>query len=83
MAPCIDITFEESKSAVALTTDRIIESALKTLKARSSEAFYCRKAWSVVHCFLVATINTEDDKKVINFLFTHAGYTILRFLLLV
>ena len=73
--PTIDVSFEDCKGAVALASDRIMEAALQALKSRHTDVYYARKAWSAVRCFLVASINTEDDKKVLQFMFNHSGFT--------
>ena len=70
--PCVSVGFHDCKSDSSLPAEKIIESALHTLKARQSELFYYKTAWEIIRCYLVATMNVQDDKKTLTCLFTHS-----------
>ena len=70
--PCVSVTFHECRGDVSLPAERVVESALATLKARQTELFYYRTAWDVIRCYLVATMSVDDDKKTLTCLFTHS-----------
>lgn len=71
--PCLTIYFQDSKMPISLPVERSIEVALNSLKSSSTEAFYRRQAWEVIKCYLVATIQLDDDKHKLTHLFTHAS----------
>lgn len=72
--PCVSIIFQDTKTAVSLPVERAVETALNALKASNTEAFYRKQSWEVIKGFLVASLNLDDEKKSLTYLFTHARY---------
>ena len=73
--PCISIQFQESNKTISLPVEPVIEAALNTLKSFSAEVFNRKQAWEVIKCYLVATLNLEDDKSSLTHLFFHTSFS--------
>ena len=48
----------------------MIETAFTALKSSSTHSFYRRQSWEVIRCYLVASVSLEDDKNVMQQLFS-------------
>lgn len=55
---------------------QVIETAFTALKQSSTYSFYRKKAWEVIHCYLAASLNLNDDKQILLKLFTYPRYII-------
>jgi len=60
--PCIVAAFPECRIVVALPVSKVIETAFNAMKSSSTDPFYRRQAWDAVKCYLIASLNLEDDK---------------------
>jgi transformation/transcription domain-associated protein len=60
--PCIVAAFPECRIVVALPVAKVIETAFNAMKSSSTDPFYRRQAWEAVKCYLVASLNLDDDK---------------------
>ena len=74
MGPSVMVHFQDCKMPIALPVEKSIEVALNLLKSSSTESYYRRQAWEVIKCFLVSTMNLDDDKASLSNLFTHSRY---------
>jgi transformation/transcription domain-associated protein len=53
---------------------QVIETAFTALKSSTTDPFYRRQCWEVIRCFLVASLNLDDDKNMMQQLFSHPRY---------
>ena len=61
--PCITIQFNEHKQSVALPAKKVIETAFNALKSSNTEpGFYRKQCWEVIKCYLVASLQADDEK---------------------
>jgi transformation/transcription domain-associated protein len=74
VGPCVTVYFNDCKTPISLPVERTVETALNALKASNIETFYRKQSWEVIKCFLVATLNLNDDKKMLAHLFTHPNF---------
>ena len=73
VGPCVTVYFQDCKTPVQLPSEKSIEVALTALKSSSTDTYYRKHAWEVIKCYLVATMNLDDDKQALTHLFTHTG----------
>ena len=71
VGPCINVYCQDTKTPLGLPVERAVETALNALKASNTEGFYRKQAWEVIKGFLVASLNHDDEKKSLTYLFTH------------
>ncbi len=69
--PSVAVQFKDTKTPVSLPVEKAIDVAFDALKSSNTEAYYRRQAWEVIKCYLVATMNLEDDKQTLMHLFNH------------
>lgn len=74
LAPSLVIYFDEYPDSVDLPVQKVIETALTTLKTSTSDPFYRRQAWEVIRDFLVASIQLDDSKFSLLTLFSHPSF---------
>ncbi|KAK7109588.1 transformation/transcription domain-associated protein-like isoform X2 [Littorina saxatilis] len=74
VGPCINVYFQDCKQNVSLPVEKAIDSALTALKSNSTDAYYRRQAWELIRCFLVSVMNLEDDKAIMQRLYTHPSF---------
>ncbi len=61
--PSITVTFTDHKQPMSLPVKDIIETAFNALKSSTTEpGFYRKQCWEIVRCFLVSSIQPENDK---------------------
>jgi transformation/transcription domain-associated protein len=53
---------------------QVIETAFTALKSSTTDPFYRRQCWEVIRCFLVASLNLDDDKNTMQQLFSYPRY---------
>lgn len=53
---------------------QVIETAFTALKTSTTDPFYRRQCWEVIRCFLVASLNLDDDKNTMQQLFSYPRY---------
>ena len=71
VGPCITVHFKDCKTPISLPVEKAIEVAFEALKSSNTEAFYRKQAWEVIKCYLVASMNLDDDKVTLSHLFNH------------
>ncbi|XP_055874365.1 transformation/transcription domain-associated protein-like isoform X5 [Biomphalaria glabrata] len=74
VGPCINITFQESKTPISLPVEKAVEFAVITLKNSMIESYNRRQAYDLIRCFLISVMNLEDDKIVMTNLFSHPSF---------
>ncbi|XP_070565955.1 transformation/transcription domain-associated protein-like isoform X2 [Ptychodera flava] len=75
VGPCIVVCFQDCKTPVALPVQKVIETALNSLKSASTDAYYRRQAWEVVKGFIVSALNRDDDKYTMHKILSHHSFT--------
>ncbi|KAK7066693.1 hypothetical protein SK128_022508, partial [Halocaridina rubra] len=71
---CITIHFPDHKMAIHLPVEKIIETAFTALKTSNTEPWYRRQCWEVIRCFLIGSMHFDEDKHMVNKLFTHPTF---------
>ncbi|XP_027217728.2 transformation/transcription domain-associated protein isoform X2 [Penaeus vannamei] len=71
---CITIHFSEHKSPIMLPVEKIIETAFTALKTSTTEPWYRRQCWEVIRCFLIGSMQFDEEKHMVNKLFTHPNF---------
>lgn len=71
--PAIILQFQEHSGTIEFPVEKVIETAFTALKQSSTYSFYRKKAWEVIHCYLAASLNLNDDKQILIKLFTYHG----------
>lgn len=72
--PYVAIHFQDLKQAVSLPVEKIIETAFCALKSSSTEPFYRRQCWEVVRCFLLSSLQLDDDRSTMQRLLSHQSF---------
>jgi transformation/transcription domain-associated protein len=52
-----------------LPVESAIDVAFNVFKSPTAEAFYRQSAWELIRCFLIASMNLDDDFQKLNHLF--------------
>ncbi|XP_071454988.1 transformation/transcription domain-associated protein [Hetaerina americana] len=73
--PAIVAHFLEHKTPIAFPVEKVIETAFDALKSSTTDPFYHRQCWEVIRCYLVASIDMEDDRHMMLKLLTHPSFT--------
>lgn len=68
------VFFDEYPDPVHLPVQKIIETALTTLKKSTSDPFCRRQAWEVVRDFIIASIQLDENKKNLANLLMHPSF---------
>ena len=72
IGPSMTIYLQECKSPIMLPVEQSIDTALGVLRtAATTEPFYRQHAWDAVRCYLVASVNLDDDEHMQTYFFTH------------
>ncbi|CAL4066669.1 unnamed protein product, partial [Meganyctiphanes norvegica] len=71
---CINIIFSEHTRPISLPVEKIIETAFMALKTSTTEPWYRRQCWEVIRCFLIGSMQLDEDKHMVNKLFTHPSF---------
>ena len=71
---CINIIFSEHTRPISLSIEKIIETAFMALKTSTTEPWYRRQCWEVIRCFLIGSMQLDEDKHMVNKLFTHPSF---------
>ena len=75
LGPSLSITFPEHKQAISLPVKHIIETAFNALKSSTTEpGFYRKQCWEVIRCYLVSSLQHENDKYQLIKLLTHPSF---------
>lgn len=72
--PFIVIHFQELKQPISLPVEKILETAFSALKSSSTEPFYRRQCWEVVRCFLLSSLQLDDDRITMQRLLSHHSF---------
>ncbi|XP_069681279.1 transformation/transcription domain-associated protein isoform X3 [Periplaneta americana] len=72
--PAIIAYFQEHPKPIDFPVEKVIETAFTALKSSTTDPFYRRQCWEVIRCFLVASINLDDDKTKMQQLFSHPSF---------
>ena len=73
--PCITIHFPEHEEPIALPVRKVIETAFNALKSSSTEpGFYRKQCWEVIKCYLVSSLNLDDEKGALIKLMAHPSF---------
>lgn len=71
---CVSIQFSDHKSPITLPVEKIIETAFTALKTSNTEPWYRRQCWEVIRCFLIGSMQFDEEKHLVNKLFTHPSF---------
>ncbi|XP_068243023.1 transformation/transcription domain-associated protein isoform X3 [Palaemon carinicauda] len=71
---CITIQFPDHKTPINLPVEKIIETAFTALKTSNTEPWYRRQCWEVIRCFLIGSMQYDEEKHMVNKLFTHPSF---------
>ena len=73
--PSITIHFPDHEDAIALPVKKVIETAFNALKSSSTEpGFYRKQCWEVIKCYLVSSLNLDDEKGSLVKLMSHQSF---------
>ena len=72
--PHIGLQFHDLKQPVVLPVEKIIETAFNALKSSSTEPFYRRQSWEVVRCYLLASLQIDADRMLMQRLLSHQTF---------
>ena len=76
IGPSVTVYLHDCKSPILLPVEQTVDTALSVLRATTSaDLFYRQNAWNAVRCYLVASINFDDDEPMQTFFFTHPRST--------
>ncbi|XP_063882780.1 transformation/transcription domain-associated protein-like isoform X6 [Scylla paramamosain] len=71
---CVTIQFSDHKAPITLPVEKIIETAFTALKTSTTEPWYRRQCWEVIRCFLIGSMQFDEEKHLVNKLFTHPTF---------
>ncbi|XP_045594313.1 transformation/transcription domain-associated protein isoform X4 [Procambarus clarkii] len=71
---CVTIQFSDHKAPITLPAEKIIETAFTALKTSNTEPWYRRQCWEVIRCFLIGSMQFDEEKHLVNKLFTHPSF---------
>ena len=73
--PSLSLTFSDYKQPMSMPVKDIIETAFNALKSSTTEpGFYRKQCWEVIRCFLVSSIQPENDKHQTLKLLSHQSF---------
>jgi transformation/transcription domain-associated protein len=73
--PCITIHFYDFGKPIALPVKKVIETAFNALKSSSTEpGFYRKQCWDVLKCYLLASLQMDDEKATMLKLLSHPTF---------
>ncbi|XP_067013941.2 transformation/transcription domain-associated protein [Anabrus simplex] len=72
--PCVTVHFTDHTTPVKLPVSKVINTAFVALKTSTTESFYRKQSWSVIRCYLIASLNLSDSKDEIFQLFSHPSF---------
>lgn len=72
--PAIIAYFQEHSKPIDFPVEKVIETAFTALKTSTTDPFYRRQCWEVIRCFLVASLNLDDDKNTMQQLFSYPSF---------
>ena len=71
---CITVQFTDHKLPISLPVEKIIETAFTALKTSTTEPWYRQQCWEVIRCFLIGSMQLDEDHVMINKLFHHPSF---------
>lgn len=74
-SPAVVAYFQEQRKPIDFPVDKVIETAFIALKTSSTDPFYWAQSWEVIRCYLAASITLNDEKHMLQKLFTHPSFT--------
>ena len=72
--PYVVVHFQDLKLPVSLPVEKIMETAFSALKSSSTEPFYRRQCWEVVRCFLLSSLQFDDERVTMQRLLSHQSF---------
>jgi transformation/transcription domain-associated protein len=73
--PAIIAYFQEQRKPIDFPVDKVIETAFNALKTSSTDPYYWAQSWEVIRCYLASSICLQDEKHILQKLFTHPSFT--------
>ena len=73
--PAVVAYFQEQRKPIDFPVNKVIETAFNALKSSSTDPFYWAQSWEVIRCYLSASITLNDEKHMLQKLFTHPSFT--------
>ncbi|PSN44253.1 Transcription-associated protein 1 [Blattella germanica] len=72
--PAVIAYFQEHSRPIDFPVEKVIETAFTALKSSTTDPFYRRQSWEVIRCYLVASLNLEDEKNTMQQLFSDPSF---------
>lgn len=72
---CITIQFTDHKSPILLPVEKVIETAFTALRASTTDSWYRQQCWEVIRCFLIGSMQFDEDRLTVSKLITHPSFT--------
>lgn len=72
--PAIVACFEEPSKSIDFLVEKVVDTAFTALKSNSTDAFYRKQCWEVIHCYLAASLRLDDDMETLHKFFTHSSF---------
>lgn len=73
--PAIIAYFQEQRKPIDFPVDKVIETAFNALKTSTTDPYYWAQSWEVIRCYLASSICLQDEKHILQKLFTHPSFT--------
>lgn len=73
--PAIQVYFEDQAKPIDFEVDKLIETSFTALKSSATDPFYRKQCWDVLRCYLVASLNLDDDRETLKKLFNHPTFS--------
>ncbi|KAJ9592433.1 hypothetical protein L9F63_015849, partial [Diploptera punctata] len=72
--PAIVAIFQDHPRPIDFPVEKVIETAFTALKSSTTHSYYRRQSWEVIRCYLVASLNLEDEKNMMQQLFSDPSF---------
>uniref|UniRef100_T1JAK1 Transformation/transcription domain-associated protein n=1 Tax=Strigamia maritima TaxID=126957 RepID=T1JAK1_STRMM len=72
--PCITVYFQDHKTPIEFPVEKIVETAVNTIKVNSSDPYYRKYSWEVVRCYLISSLQLNDEKHLTQQLLHHPSF---------
>ncbi|XP_058799221.1 transformation/transcription domain-associated protein [Phymastichus coffea] len=73
-SPAIVAFFQEPTKGIDVPVERVIDTAFCALKSNTTDPFYRKQCWEVIHCYLAASLRLDDDKATLYKFFSHPSF---------
>lgn len=73
-SPNVVVFFQGVSQSIDFPIEKVIEAAFNALKSNTTDVFYRKQCWEIIHCYLAASLKMDDATYLWYDLFTHRSF---------